>query len=364
VDTITQGNISSLLFRASLFFGLAMVTASGCFEPQTREGVACSAMGACPQGQECHMGICFPKGQIPDGAPVDGPREACQSESLYSGESAAAALDLGSAAAVYWTSNAGATIISTPRVGGPSEVVHDAGAGRNIVGIALDATHLYWSENNADGRVMRKGLEAAVGEPGEVLADVQNLPAALALDATHVYWYEVGAGTVSRVPKAGGTVEVLATGQDMPNGIAVAGGDVFWTTSSGGTVMRVSKAGGTPMQLATGQDGASTIVAGADRVYWTNRVGDTVVSVPVAGGTPEVHATSQDGAAGISIDGTLLHWTNYESGEVWRLDLAGGVPRSVAVGQMGPIAVASDGANVYWLNALDSDQRVMHASCP
>lgn len=75
--------------------------------------------------------------------------------------------------------------------------------GVDIQRIAVDASGVYFTERGAGtGRVLRCPLAGCVGAP-EVLATGEGLPLGIALDATHVYWANEAttAGTIRRVAK-------------------------------------------------------------------------------------------------------------------------------------------------------------------
>jgi hypothetical protein len=106
----------------------------------------------------------------------------------------------------------------------------------------------------------------------------------IAVDATHVYWST--SGTVSRITKVplnGGASSTLATEGGL--GIAVDAQNVYFTTTD--SVKKVPLGGGTPITLATGQDVPTFIAVDATSVYWTNAGSGPVPSGSVMKLTPK-----------------------------------------------------------------------------
>lgn len=52
---------------------LPLALAAGCFSPEARDGLPCSAAGDCPPGQECTAGVCSSESIISDAAVSDAP---------------------------------------------------------------------------------------------------------------------------------------------------------------------------------------------------------------------------------------------------------------------------------------------------
>ena len=110
------------------------------------------------------------------------------------------------------------------------------------VGIAVDATNVYWSSGPPAGV-----LGGEEGSPRRRDADAHPwgrrwlddvTPGPIAIDDVNVYCAD-GSGTVFRVPLAGGRVTTLATGQTNPDAIAVDATSVYWI-DNGSTVMKLS----------------------------------------------------------------------------------------------------------------------------
>jgi hypothetical protein len=119
--------------------------------------------------------------------------------------------------------------------GGPSRFADDPGP---VKLVALDAKNVYWASDVA----IRSCPIAGCTDPPTTVADVDH-PRGIALDATHIYWTN-GDNTVRYCPSVGcpsSGATVLAADQDDPQGIAVSPTHVYWTSRGLGTVARVPK---------------------------------------------------------------------------------------------------------------------------
>ena len=176
---------------------------------------------------------------------------------------------------VYWIIPGGIRKIG--RDGGTAVAIGAQSGARDLV---VDTTGVYLTSSglsSGGGMVVRMGLG---GEAPMTLASGLNDPQGIALDATHVYWTEKGGGTVMKVPRGGGAATVLASGQQAPLGLAVVPAGVYWTNSMGGTVMNVGLDGGSPVALLSGQRRPTQIAVDACDVYWLDEAAGTVSKVP------------------------------------------------------------------------------------
>lgn len=106
--------------------------------------------------------------------------------------------------------------------------------GQELLDIAIDAARVYVVDGDLDTVI---GVTHDGSNTITYSAVDGTRPSSVAVDGTHVYWTNAFAGTVQRAPKAGGAVETLATGQGTLTHIAVNSAAVYWTTSGGRVVV-------------------------------------------------------------------------------------------------------------------------------
>jgi hypothetical protein len=260
-------------------------------------------------------------------------------------------------------------------------------------GIAVNATHVYWTEG---------GPQESTGTPGAVrqvpiaggapipLVPNAGWPTQIAVDAKNAYWGE-SIGATMEVPLAGGTPmslgesgrsiavdgsNVYATGPgatvepqsitSAPIGsaapavslgnfdaafLAVDGENLYFTTSGG--VSKLDLATKALTVLASNQGEGWAITVDATSVYWTSETAGSILKVPIAGGPVTVLAAGQDSPYAIAVDEVSVYWANSPDsspGTIMRVPIGGGSPVVVAANQEGPIGLALDATQVYWAN--------------
>jgi hypothetical protein len=97
---------------------------------------------------------------------------------------------------VYWAAlNAptSTSILKAPLAGGAISTLATGQYGGS--GLTVDATHVYWVNNNPNGSIVRSNLD---GSALTTLVTAQNGPAAIAVDATSVYWATTAGGTIMK----------------------------------------------------------------------------------------------------------------------------------------------------------------------
>ncbi len=226
--------------------------------------------------------------------------------------------------------------------GGTLGAIGDAGAGGAAAGGASGAP-----AGGGGG-----GATILTVDAGAATTLAMGAPADIAIDATHVYWTDPKAKTVMKVPKAGGAAITLASSQDLGTGLAVDATNVYWTTTQG-AVMKSPLEGGTPIAIASQQQRPNSVAVAGNSVYWANGGADfvgtaSVMKASLATGEVATFAANLTRAGSLGTDGTFLFWTEIGegSGQVQWMPLVGGTLNWVVV-QL-PEAVAVGAGNVYW----------------
>jgi len=221
--------------------------------------------------------------------------------------------------------------------------------------IAVDATHVYWTNRaGSAGSVQRVPIAGGAVQP---LASNQNDSDGLAINSNNVYWANVGGGTVNMTMKAGGgAITTVASGQLAPAGVAATDSIVVWTNWTGNSIWKAN-ANGTGASVVTTTSVAQSlnphrIATNGSHIWWTSWGNGRVRRVAVGGGAVTEIASSQDHPLGIAVDGTYAFWTNDYDAKVMRADVAGGGGvTTMATGQNKPSGVAVDASYVYFTSS-------------
>ncbi len=154
---------------------------------------------------------------------------------------------------IFWT-NAGTN--ASGFVDGQLMVRPSGGAVTQLAGslryprrLSVDGGYVYWADGGHPTQQGVGGVKRIKTSGGSVETLVGGVNVSdIALDATHVYW--VDQDSVRRLPRAGGSEETLAAGLDIPNSLEVDDVYAYFTTVGEARIWRVTKSGGTPAALS------------------------------------------------------------------------------------------------------------------
>lgn len=195
-------------------------------------------------------------------------------------------------------------------------------------------------------------LRADLDGNNEVVV-AQVLARPLAVDATHLYF--ANNNNVQRVPLAGGPAQVIAMGFDASYELTLDAMRVYW--SSADTVESVAKDGTGRLTLAIGQGYASGLASDGVHLFWLDHNACAIRRVPVGGG-PEQTLWQNDpkdlgvcvgGTTEIALDDKYVYWGG---NSVQRLAKTGGARELIADGDAVRVVrdIEVDDTHVYWLN--------------
>jgi sugar lactone lactonase YvrE len=175
------------------------------------------------------------------------------------------------AGVIYWTSQTAGSVSKMPEAGGiPTILAINQGT---PVAIDVDATTLVWS---SVGQSAIRSLALAPLGAVTTLAEDQEAASSLRVQAGVAYWTNDETGEVRRAALAGGAPVTLATSSGS-YGLALDDRDVYFTDDGAGTIWRVPQAGGDATLLAEGQQLPGEIAVDGLNVYWVNTVVDGAV---------------------------------------------------------------------------------------
>ena len=315
---------------------------NGCETSIETNGAHCGGCGRDCLGGTCTAGVCQPF-------------------ALATGQTSPAGLvvDPGPAGRVYWTNrSADGTIASVDKAGGPVVVL---ASGQDLPGgIAMNATHLFWSNaaTGPNGTIVSvpKSNAADAGAP-LLLASDQTVPLAVAVHGGRVYWTNAvnNVGSVSAVDVNGGVVDVVASDQDFPTGIAADDAGVFWVTHDGGRLMTLDLLTVPPQirELATDLVQPAGLVLDTTNIYWSELSGNIRRRSKLSGATTQLLADQQGLPLSVAVDGIHVYWTDNLNGTIGRTPKGGGAVETIASAQNGPMYVVVDNLSVYWTNGGD-----------
>ncbi|WP_437814010.1 ABC transporter permease [Sorangium sp. So ce1078] len=174
---------------------------------------------------------------------------------------------------VYWVTQVPQAVWRA-KADGSQSLAEQVASGGNPIGIAVDATHVYWSDLLA--RQILRTTTDPLGTTAEVFAETNGGPTEILLAKGVVYWVTDDTGAVQSkatdasldAPPFTYTVD----DQAVSKSIAVDDEFVYWTVytnSTGqGEVRRARIGMGNPITLATGEPHFFEIAVDCGSIYW------------------------------------------------------------------------------------------------
>jgi hypothetical protein len=203
---------------------------------------------------------------------------------------------------LFWSQKGGGLYMA-PKAGGASPAA--IGGWRKSllgIGIATDATQVYWLDDDKLRRKPRAGgTEEAISLPTNYDGG------AIAVDQTYAYVALQGCGAITRIDKTSLVVNTMyidgvSFTDGGPTALVIDGEDVV--CGAWANVFVVSHWGQVPVHLVDSAQRIWSIAVTPDSIYWLDRPTDVhkgvrIGSVPRAGGAPSVRDTDASNGVGL-----------------------------------------------------------------
>lgn len=189
-------------------------------------------------------------------------------------------------------------------------------------GVAVNATHLYWSENGTIARVALDG-----GTAIERLVGGARGTCGVALSDSHLYWPS-GGERIGRADLDGSQPDLdLVAGDGAGCNVALDNDHLYWVDDGGFGLSR-SDLNGADVErgfLDVFAQGCAIAVSG-DYVYWVPNVGSIARAELDGGDIDEDFIPLAGQVTGIAVYGPHIYWSNRGNAQatIGRADLDGG----------------------------------------
>jgi hypothetical protein len=266
---------------------------------------------------------------------------------------------------VYWTNTAGGDVRRAPIAGGAAETVYDGPPGTPLgKRLVRTGAHVYFTVGTVDGGVYRCPAAGCGATAPEAVVAPLAQPGFVGLSGTNklLIAESTSNGRVGRctLPCAGGLDDVIAPTEGFPVYAADQGDDVYWSTilPAGGEVRARPGINGAPVTIKTSAFATEVAVVGQEVLYI--QLGKGPVAIPRDGGAIRRLSTTDSQSERLVVDNGIVYFNDAAgstggrilSCEVTGCGDAGGV---IATNQIRPYALAVDTKSLYWTNNGDSD---------
>ncbi|KYF62843.1 hypothetical protein [Sorangium cellulosum] len=174
---------------------------------------------------------------------------------------------------VYWVTQTPAAVWRA-KADGSQPLAEQVASGGQPVGIAVDATHVYWAEYS-ERKILRKTKDP-LGDTAEVFAETNGHPSEIVLANGVLHWVTDTTGAVqSKATNAALDAPPFTTtvdAQAVSKSLAVDDEFIYWTVyvngAGQGEVRRARIGEGDATTLATGQPYFFEIAVDCGSIYW------------------------------------------------------------------------------------------------
>jgi hypothetical protein len=248
----------------------------------------------------------------------------------------------------------------------------------NPQGIAVDGSHVYWSnagekagvfenENTEAGTIGRAKLDGSEVEPGFI--EGASYPEGIEVTASYIYWANhgtLGHRGIGRATLDGTTAvnQLFIELNVRPTDIAIDAAHIYIAGGNGSPIQRTNLTGTEITPLPSGAQNALQIAVDSNHLYWT-------ITISESGATSNIARSNLDGTGvetiitaqspeGIATGGGHLYWGSHPSGrgtDLYRYQAATGAltdivpdPNDVTGADVkGVLGTSNDGTYVYFV---------------
>jgi hypothetical protein len=265
-----------------------------------------------------------------------------------------------SATHIYWTDGATLTIARSKLDGTGVEPGFISGV-EAAWDVAVDDTYIYWTDkfHNAIGRAKLDGTDV-----DKTFITGASSPQGLAIDAGHLYWANTGSGAIGRATLDGSVVNnAFIAGVGVDRDVAVNGSHVFWTRENGasGAIGRANLDGTAPNpSYITGTGPVSDLAVDSNYIYFDgdtdvvdNQFRQDVGRVALNGSNLNKSFITGPGlVSGFTLAGGFIYWADAPEDRIGRAGIGG---TNVKLGLVDGRAIeatdlATDGVYLYWVS--------------